>query len=299
MSMHQVPRRTLVAAALAGALAIAWPPPPARAACPCCSSIHDPGVNKSVKSNGNTLQDLKQQNTEITELLEDLRDGLGRSGSRLDFAASIAPRVLPDRAGELLGPDGKPRADLASRAAARGQALLRTAFGGTSIALADLPPTFGPQSGLDLAPSADAAASPAQLLSYARSELGIVGDPPQARRNTVQERRRVEHENAVDTAWAVGVHHLEAARTAPQRLDEATRSIDGATDLRSQVALNTQAILAVVEQMERLNELMAAFVRMEAAAALASTNLQRHAYLGRTAVGGAPAAPQPWSGATQ
>lgn len=287
----------LGSAAIMVALAIVSWATPAAAVCPCCSSIHDPGVDASVRSNGTKLQRQIEQNSDANSLLQKLVDGLGLSGSRLGFTAGIAPTVLPKEAGELIGPDGKPRADLASRAAASGSALLKAAFGGTVKSLADLPPVFSQNSGLDLLPSADAVASPAKLLDFARTELGVTADATQETRNKVQARRRVEYSNAIDTAWAVGVHHLDAARTAPERLDEATRSIDGATDLRAQMALNTQAVLSVVEQLERQNELLAALVRMQAAGRMASENLARHTYLGRPTVDAATG-PMPWQGST-
>lgn len=268
---------------------------PARAACPCCSSIYDPTVNSSVNRNGKQLQGILNQNEDIKTLLRQLRDGLGESGSRLDFTASIAPTVLPDIAGELIGPDGQVRQDLATRAAVQGAGLLQAGFGGASRALAQLPLSFH---GFDEAPNSDVLASPAQLVTYARTKLGVA-DPAtatQQARNKVEQRRKVEYQNAVETAWAVGIHHLDASRSAPARLAEATRSMDGATDLRSQIALNIQVGLAVVEQLERTNELLGAMLRLQAATQLAAENLSQHSLIARPAVTGAPSSPLPWTG---
>lgn len=260
----------LVAAAL---------PRQALAQCPCCTSIHDPGVNSSVQSNGAVLQGLVNQNALIMSVLNQILAGQGQIGSPLDFAASIAPKILPDIAGQIAATAGASADDLAKKAAdalvseakAQGSKLLTQAFGGSSVALSTLPTLF---QGLDVVPTADAMATPKDLTRFAREVLGTVGQQAtQAVRAKIMQRRRVEVQDAVDVAWAVAAQNLSSSGSAATRISNAARFMDGASDLRAQVTHNTTVLIGITEQLERTNQLLAAMVRMSAAEHMAGENI--------------------------
>jgi len=102
-------------------------------------------------------------------------------------------------------------------------------------------------------------------------------DPSQLRQLMawIQANRQAEYVDAADDAHAVGLYNIAASSVAAQRyqqsLTAAAQAATGGTDLRSQLGsqllMETQAIIALSEEVTAIRGLLAEMLRLQAAQA--------------------------------
>lgn len=223
-------------------------------ACPCCTSIHDPGHTSVSSSNGQILSTMQIQLEQVRSDLSTLQQAIGVEGGLFSVFESSMPALLGTVATsvteKILGPLG--RARVTDRIPIR-------LHGAEGV----LPRTT--------------VLDPDQLLDRARNDFfSAVPDieTPKVTIDRIRTTRREELQRAAVDGWVTAGTLGETAKAAGDRtVQSLSDSGTQGTNERAQLAMLIRAVEAQTAAIDDTNKLLAALLRLQTSAAMSGMTM--------------------------